>query len=72
MICNVCGLDGLHDPETCITILRGWRETRKDVLREAARIIERESELYRDGDKYQPHGVSLRKASAKIRRAIIT
>jgi len=40
-----------------------------DLLREAARVIEQESNLYRDGDKYQPHGRSLRKVSAKLRRA---
>lgn len=40
-----------------------------ELLKEAARVIEKESELYRDGDKYQPHGQTLRKMSAKLRRA---
>ena len=41
---------------------------RAELLKEAARALERESELYRDGDKYQPHGVELRRMSAKLRR----
>ena len=53
------------------TKLRSKIKRMRETLLMAAREIERESERYRDGDTYQPHGVGLRVISGSCRRSAV-